>query len=180
MPWMHRRGLLSKGIVVLIVLLVGYLSFPAVFKKILSIKEPTFISPLRKSGEVSIRADAMGDGRFGSRRSNGARRHKGLDITGYVGEPVFAAKSGLAEIGEVPHGMGKYVKISHPDGNVTIYGHLSSINVRNKSWVWQGQKVGEMGKTGNANYKNIEPHLHFEIRHDGIAQDPTPYIGNKR
>lgn len=118
----------------------------------------------------------MGEGHFGARRSGGRRKHKGLDIAGCIGEPIAAAKSGIAETGEVPRGMGKYVKVSHPDGSITVYGHLSSVSVANKSWVWQGQEIGEIGKTGNADYPNMDPHLHFEIRINGKAVDPQAYF----
>ena len=78
--------------------------------------------------------------------------------------PVLAAKSGIVKTGYVKGGMGKYVKISHLDRHVTVYGHLGKITVKTGFWVWQGQKIGEVGKTGNANYRKMDPHVHFEIR----------------
>lgn len=170
--WAH----FSKAFLYCLILFLIYPSSPAIFKKFISLKEPAFIPPLHIEEKVLIRSDVIGNGHFGARRSGGRRRHKGLDIAGGIGKPVFAAKSGVVATGEVPRGMGNYVRISHFDGYVTIYGHLNSTVVCDKSWVWQGQEIGEVGKSGNASHPRIKPHLHFEIRIDGEPQDPLPYI----
>src|SRR4030042_143776 len=91
----------------LIALLIYPIS-PYLFKRIIILKEPFYACPIYSREQWSIRADSMGDGSFGARRSGGRRSHKGLDIAGAVGEPVIAAKSGITSIGEVPRGMGKY------------------------------------------------------------------------
>lgn len=173
---MRQYSLLCKIFIFCLVLFLIYPLSPVIFKKLISLKEPAFIPPVGVEETVPVRSDTMGDGHFGARRSGGRRRHEGLDITGRVGESVFAAKSGTVRTGEVSRGMGKYVKISHFDGYVTIYGHLDSISIADKSWVWQGQEIGKVGKTGNAISRRMKPHLHFEIRINGKAQDPLPYI----
>ena len=159
--------------------LLLYLIYPAspvLFDKFLSLKEPHFICPVKIEGDIPIRYDSMGDGHFHARRSGGRRKHKGIDILGKVGTPVYASKSGLVKTGIVPRGMGKYVKIAHIDNHMSVYGHLSKVTVEDKTWVWRGQKIGEIGKTGNANYRNMKPHLHFEIRDEGKAKDPMTYL----
>ena len=139
---------------------------------IYKIREPYFISPIHVSADkIVVRNDAHGDGEFGSKRRNG-RLHSGIDIMAPVGTPVYAAKSGIAFKGDVPTGYGKYVMIYHPDGYQTYYGHLSDWAINSVQHINRGDLIGYTGKTGNADSKSIEPHLHFEIRKDGEPQDP--------
>jgi len=135
-----------------------------------------FLSPIDYSGDIPVRRDDYGDGSFGARRGRGRRYHLGLDILAEVGTPVRAAKSGLVLNAERNHGMGKYVEIKHRQGLVTIYGHLSKIFVSKGEIVKQGQIIGAVGKTGNANRRLILPHLHFEVRKFGMPQDPIDYL----
>lgn len=135
-----------------------------------------FLSPIDYSGEIPIRRDDYGDGSFGSRRGRGRRTHLGIDILAEISTPVKAAKSGIILNAERNHGMGKYVEIKHRQGLVTIYGHLSKIFVRKGERVRQGQIVGEVGKTGNANRRLILPHLHLEVRKFDMPQDPIDYL----
>lgn len=134
-----------------------------------------FLAPINIDGDIPIRCDKFGGGEFGAFRKDG-RAHKGLDILAEVGTPARAAKSGRAAVGDVPDGMGKYVRIKHPGGLITIYGHLSKINVGRWQKVRQGDIVGEVGKTGNANHPAIMPHLHFEVRKDRRPIDPLDYL----
>ena len=135
--------------------------------------EPVFKCPIElNSGEkIAVRKDAGGDGDFGSKRRNG-QLHSGIDIRAPIGTPVRASKSGLAFCLNVPTGYGKYILIYHPDGMLTIYGHLSKWNIGSATQVRQGSIIGLTGKTGNAEAQCIEPHLHFEIRKDNLPQDP--------
>jgi murein DD-endopeptidase MepM/ murein hydrolase activator NlpD len=131
----------------------------------------TFISPIRYTGKIPIRTDAYGDGHFGVSRS-GRRRHRGLDIYAPLHSEVIASKGGKVNIGLIKNGMGKYIIIQHPEDYVTLYGHLSKFCVKDKQRIRQGSIIGYVGKTGNARYKMIEPHLHFEIRKNGEYLDP--------
>ena len=136
------------------------------------IREPYFTSPIKiATANMAVRNDAHGDGEFGSKRRNG-RSHSGIDILAPAGTPVYAAKSGLAFKAEVPTGYGRYVMIYHPGGYQTFYGHLLEWAINPVQHVNRGDLIGYVGKTGNAASKSIEPHLHFEIRKDGVAQDP--------
>lgn len=135
--------------------------------------EPAFKYPIKlnSSEGIVVRNDAGGDGDFGAKRRNG-KTHTGIDIRSPVGTPVMASKSGRAFCLNVPTGYGKYVLIYHPDGMLTLYGHLSEWSVESAAKVKQGQVIGLVGKTGNAGGRYIEPHLHFEIRKDNVPLDP--------
>lgn len=154
---------------VLIIFLVIFLYRP-ISILIFHIKEPKFLWPIHSVG-IKIRSDGYGSGEFGAKRSGG-RLHLGIDIQAKVGTPVKAAKSGRAHIGKRGKGMGKYIIIHHPDGAMTIYGHLSKIFITNGQRVKRGDIIGEVGKTGNAWPRTILPHLHFEIRINDEPVDP--------
>jgi len=122
-----------------------------------------------------VRCDGRGNGFFGTSRS-GRRTHAGLDLYAPIGEPVLAVRSGLVASAKQNRGMGKYVIIRHRDGTVTLYGHLSKISVSKGNIVQQGEIVGAVGKTGNARHAGIQPHLHFEVKKNGVPQDPLKYL----
>jgi murein DD-endopeptidase MepM/ murein hydrolase activator NlpD len=136
-----------------------------------------FICPISyNNGNILIRNDSMGEGHFGAKR-RGGRKHKGVDLSASVGTPVRAARTGqVIETGNHPGGYGKYVEIRHPDGFVTIYAHLSEIDVGEGRIVYRGRVIGKVGRSGNASYRLIKPHLHFEIIKDGVPVDPMEYI----
>ncbi len=131
-----------------------------------------FFNPIKaENGSITIRNDGMGDGHFWAKRKNG-RRHKGIDILAPLKEDVYAAKSGWAVSGEHPYGYGKFVKIIHSPDLSTFYAHLDSINFKWIKRVRQGEVIGAVGKTGNANYKSMDAHLHFEVRKNGKPVNP--------
>ena len=134
-----------------------------------------FLCPVEYKRDMVIRCDSRGEGFFAAGR-NGNRLHQGIDLFAKVGTPVVASRAGKAAVAEQSRGMGKYVTISHPDGIITLYGHLSEVYVRNDEFVRQGRVIGSVGKTGNANFRDIQPHLHFEVRKNGLAQDPLQYL----
>jgi murein DD-endopeptidase MepM/ murein hydrolase activator NlpD len=134
-----------------------------------------FFCPVRYKRDFIIRSDGRGDGFFAAERS-GNRTHKGLDLLAEVGTPVFACRSGIVIAARQNNGMGKFVIIQHAVDTTTLYGHLSEIYVREKQFLKQGEKIGAVGKTGNANYRDILPHLHLEVRKNGAHQDPLEYL----
>jgi len=88
--------------------------------------------------------------------------HAGIDIANKVGTPVYAAFAGTVistGTNGVPGRSGKYILIANPDGERQYYGHLNKIRVKAGQKVKQGQRIGDMGATGNV----TGPHLHFEI-----------------
>ena len=134
-----------------------------------------FICPIKYEADMVIRSDGRGDGVFGAER-NGRRLHQGVDLFAQVGTPVLASRSGRVVSAKQNNGMGKYIIIRHRDNLATLYGHLSQIFVSENETVRQGQIIGSVGKTGNARYKDIQPHLHFEVKKNGFYQDPLDYL----
>ena len=96
------------------------------------------------------------------------QRNDGLDIRAAQGTPVLSAADGeVAYAGNQVPSFGNLVLVKHADGWVTAYAHLSSINVKMRQQVRQGEPLGAVGATGGAN----EPKLHFEMRYAPTAKD---------
>ena len=96
--------------------------------------------------------------------------HLGIDIAAGLGAPVWAADAGVVTIaqGGWNGGYGNVVMIDHGNGWLTVYGHLSQINVVPCEGVSQGQGIGLAGSTGNS----TGAHLHFETRYNGMFVNP--------
>jgi murein DD-endopeptidase MepM/ murein hydrolase activator NlpD len=120
-----------------------------------------------------IRNDSGGDGHFATPRSGG-RTHKGIDIAGEVGDKLYAVKEGILSVAEDPAGYGHYTVIDHSPSIYSLYGHLSKYTIKsNGATVTRGQEIGLVGRSGNAIGSDIGTHVHFEIRYDKNAVDPT-------
>lgn len=116
---------------------------------------------------------------FGMRRHpvyGDRRMHRGVDISGRRGDPVFAADGGVVEFAGRRSGFGLVVIISHGNGYKTLYAHCSRIHVKEGQRVGQGERIADIGSTG----VTTGPHLHFEIQVNGVARDPMPYLGRNR
>jgi murein DD-endopeptidase MepM/ murein hydrolase activator NlpD len=100
------------------------------------------------------------------------RMHEGIDIGCAYGTPNRAAASGTVIYAGWLGGYGNLVVVDHGNGLSTAYGHASSILVAVGQSVSQGQTVSLVGSTGDA----TGPHLHFEVRVNGVAVDPFPYL----
>jgi murein DD-endopeptidase MepM/ murein hydrolase activator NlpD len=100
--------------------------------------------------------------------------HTGLDIAAPNGTPIGAADAGIVSLTNFGPGggYGNYVMITHGNGYVTLYAHLSAISVSVNQAVQRGQKIGAEGSTGFS----TGPHLHFEIRLNGAYQNPAAYL----
>jgi lipoprotein NlpD len=99
-------------------------------------------------------------------------RNKGIDIAGRRGDPVLAAADGrVVIISNELRGYGTMVIVRHNDTFITAYAHVDRALVRENDIVRQGQKIAEMGSSGTDRVK-----LHFEIRRQGTAVDPEPYL----
>jgi murein DD-endopeptidase MepM/ murein hydrolase activator NlpD len=105
------------------------------------------------------------------------RMHKGIDLANNVGTPIRAVQDGVVSFsGWDDGGYGYLVKISHADGTITVYGHNSSLLVREGDLVRQGQTISLMGSTG----RSTGPHLHFEVRPGGqAAVNPLAFLPPK-
>lgn len=108
--------------------------------------------------------------RFGQRASG---THKGLDIAAVQGTPIVAAASGtVTAAGWSNAGYGYFVLISHGNGIETLYGHCSALYVNAGQYVNQGATIATVGSTGNS----TGPHLHLEIRVNGVRVNPQYYL----
>lgn len=97
--------------------------------------------------------------------------HIGLDYACRLGDPIYAADNGVVTIAGWSGGYGILVELNHGNGFVTRYGHFSSLATGCGQAVYQGQVIGYCGSTG----WSTGPHLHFEIRYNGVPQDPMAY-----
>jgi len=112
---------------------------------------------------------------FGGRDSPGGigtTYHEGLDIGVGEGTPIRAAASGTVIMASYNGGYGNYTCIDHGSGLSTCYAHQSAFAVTAGQSVDQGQIIGYSGNTGSS----TGPHLHFEVRINGVAQDPLGYL----
>ena len=100
------------------------------------------------------------------------RMHQGLDVGAPTGRPITAAKSGKVIVAGWSGGYGNLVVIDHGGGLSTAYAHQSRIAVKVGDPVTQGGLIGYIGSTGHS----TGPHLHFEVRVNGAARDPLPYL----
>jgi murein DD-endopeptidase MepM/ murein hydrolase activator NlpD len=96
------------------------------------------------------------------------RFHAGIDIGAGWGSPIVAAADGQVVAAGWSGGYGREVRIGHPGGLMTLYGHMSSIIASEGSYVRAGQVIGYVGSSG----LSTGPHLHFEVRRGGIPVNP--------
>jgi murein DD-endopeptidase MepM/ murein hydrolase activator NlpD len=102
--------------------------------------------------------------------------HTGLDIANRAGTPVRAAEDGIVRFVGWMGGYGRLIIVTHANGLETSYSHLSAMLVSLGQRVGRGQVLGRMGSTG----WSTGPHLFFEVRRNGVAVDPTPFLQGMR
>jgi len=100
------------------------------------------------------------------------RMHEGIDIGASIGTPIYAAASGTVVYAGWEGGYGNLTVIDHGGGLATAYGHQSRLGVSNGQVVTRGQVIGYVGSTGHS----TGPHLHFEVRVNGVPNDPLNYL----
>ena len=101
--------------------------------------------------------------------------HQGVDLTALTGTNVYAAMDGTVERVGRDRKLGNYIVINHGNGFETIYGHHKRNLVQRGDEVVRGQKIAEVGRTGNA----TGPHLHFEFHAEGVPHNPLPYLNDQ-
>ena len=110
--------------------------------------------------------------RFGAKSSIRVSNHTGLDIGASIGTPIKAAASGTVTFAGYKGSYGYMVVISHSNEVETYYGHCSKLYVSAGQNVNQGDVIAAVGNTGNS----TGPHLHLEIRVNGVAYNPQNYL----
>lgn len=110
--------------------------------------------------------------RFGVASSIRRSSHTGLDIAAASGTPIVAAASGTVTFSGYKGSYGNMLVISHGNNVQTYYGHCQKLYVSAGTTVSQGQTIAAVGSTGNS----TGPHLHLEVRVNGIAYNPQNYV----
>ncbi|MFO7192517.1 MULTISPECIES: M23 family metallopeptidase [Thermocrispum] len=104
-------------------------------------------------------------------RSDG--QHGGIDVANALGTPIYAVADGTVVEAGPASGFGKWVRIKHDDGTVTVYGHMFEFSVRAGERVEAGEQIAEIGNNG----QSTGPHLHFEVwQHGSQKIDPLAWL----
>jgi len=119
---------------------------------------------------------------FGMRKNpvtGNVRMHEGVDLAAPAGTEVYSVGNGTVSETGYDNIYGNYVIVKHDNNWVSLYGHLQKVNVGLKDSVKSGTIIGRVGTTG----QSTGPHLHFELRQNGMARDPDKFLfmpGNRR
>lgn len=135
----------------------------AASKPVVAVPSINPVESMRMTSQFGYRTDP-----FQGRRKN----HKGLDIAGPIGTPIYATADGVIGRAQWVSGYGKYVEIEHGNAIQTRYGHLSAMNVYSGQRVRKGDVIGFMGSTG----RSTGSHLHYEVRIAGEPVNPTSFL----
>lgn len=98
--------------------------------------------------------------------------HEGLDFPAAADTPIYSAAGGVVVVQQAHPTYGNMVEIDHGNELLTRYAHASQVFVKSGDVVKRGQKIAEVGTTG----RSTGPHLHFEVRIRGVAQDPQKFL----
>ena len=98
--------------------------------------------------------------------------HEGIDFITHPGAPIYAAAGGVVIAAEWHHSFGNMIEIDHGGDIVTRYAHSSIMLVKAGDIIKRGQKIAEVGSSG----RSTGPHLHFEVRYKGQAQNPAKFL----
>ncbi len=140
---------------------------------------PAFSSPIPQRGisvpsRMPLEGAALTSG-FGMRNHpvlGGRRQHQGIDLAAPTGTPVFATGDGVVDRADFYSSYGLFISIAHGASMETRYAHLSRLAVAAGDTVKKGDLIGYVGSTG----RSTGPHLHYEVRVEGLAVNPIPYM----
>lgn len=132
-------------------------------RAVIAIPSAQPVSSISYTSNYGVRADPF---------RGTAAMHAGVDIPGVIGTPVYATADGMVARAERSGGYGNLVEVNHGRGIATRYGHLSKILVAPNTRVARGQLIALMGSTG----RSTGSHLHYEVRIDGQAVNPMPFL----
>ncbi|WIV12513.1 M23 family metallopeptidase [Proteiniborus sp. MB09-C3] len=128
--------------------------------------------PKQGTGSFSMPTRGTLSSKFGARWG---RTHTGIDLAARTGTAINAADGGTVIFAGKNGSYGLVVDIDHGGGFVTRYAHCSKLYVKKGDKVYKGQHIAAVGNTGNS----TGSHLHFEVRKNGVAQDPYKYLGKE-
>ncbi|TPE52047.1 DUF5930 domain-containing protein [Amaricoccus solimangrovi] len=117
----------------------------------------------RLTSTFGVRRDPKGAGR---------RMHEGIDLASPRGTAIYATADGVVTAAGRESGYGNVVRVRHDLGYETIYAHQAKIRVKLGQRVSRGDRIGDMGTTG----RSTGVHLHYEVRLNGVAVNPLPYL----
>ncbi len=142
----------------------------------------TSVQPSQNTTVAAPSSSVQGNGEFGWPAVGGiitsyqgprwGRLHKGIDIAGVSNRAILASQDGTVVFAGWHNAYGNYVKINHPNGYMTLYAHMSSLNVSAGQTVSKGQQIGVMGSTG----RSTGMHLHFEVHQNGKLLNPMSVL----
>jgi murein DD-endopeptidase MepM/ murein hydrolase activator NlpD len=99
-------------------------------------------------------------------------RHDGLDFTSNIGAPILATADGVVSRSGWDGTYGNLVEITHAEGFMTRYAHISTLLVKEGQRVKRGDRIAEVGSTG----RSTGPHLHYEVFHQGRVINPLQVL----
>ncbi len=138
-------------------------------------ENPTFAVPIVSVPSIMPVRDARMTSDYGMRNHpilRQRRRHNGVDLAAPTGTPVYATADGIVGRADWFSSYGLYISIDHGAELETRYAHLSRLAVAAGDRVEKGELIGYVGSTG----RSTGPHLHYEVRVDGVAVNPIPYM----
>lgn len=139
-------------------------------------KVTTSLNISRSKPSLGISLIRPTTGRITSRFASSSRLrvsyHTGLDIGAPAGTPIKAAYRGVVSFAATKGAFGKLIVVTHVNGIQTYYGHCSKLYAKPGQTVEQGEVIAAVGSTGNS----TGPHLHFEVRVNGVAYNPQNYV----
>jgi murein DD-endopeptidase MepM/ murein hydrolase activator NlpD len=121
------------------------------------------------SGEVVRPAQGTFTSGYGARDGT---IHFGIDIANSIGTPILSAMAGEVIDSGPASGFGLWVRVQHPTGEITVYGHINESLVSVGQQVAAGEQIATMGNRG----QSTGPHLHFEVHENGNKIDPAPWL----
>ena len=101
--------------------------------------------------------------------------HEGVDFPAEAGTPILAAASGKVTFAGWHPQYGRLVEIDHGNGLTSRYAHARELLVSDGELVTRGQRVASVGSTG----RSTGPHLHFEVRLNGVPQNPARFLASR-
>jgi len=102
--------------------------------------------------------------------------HLGVDVAAPIGTPIYAVEDGTVISAGPASGFGMWVRLQHPDGAITVYGHVNTATVSVGQHVLAGDQIATVGNRGFS----TGPHCHFEVWPDGVHKvDPIPWLASR-